>query len=905
MWLGDVGLFANRFDTRKPDMPTETLSGSYAGPVKVGAAYTNVTVTSAAYIGGGGGLESKYQYIGLYNAGMIKPSAASNGVDLLQGGAMTNVGTIVASGGGVGVLIDVKGGIDNGGLIEGGYKSGEGGAGVYAAAGVSLTNTGTIAGGSGGMTSNHNYSYQTGGTGVIMTDGTGVSQSGLNQAGLIQGGTGAAAGGGQSFGERGGIGVVLEQGPIVFTNQATIVGGAGGGGDYGGYGGAGVNAKLGGSLVNSGQVTGGQGGGGAYNGGTGGYGVSLSSASLTNTGTITGGAGGAGGYGSTAPVYRAGGPSSEGVGTGGSGVLASGQLVTNEALIQGGVGASGAYHGGNGGTGVSSFGPGVLINSGTVAGGEGAGGARSNGHGGVGVDFTSYGYPVNSLVNTGTVRGGGSAGGAALAGDGVYVVGNGAIDNAAANALISGYCGVFHNGYGSLTVTNYGTIAGIGPTDRSVVFNGAGDRLIAEAGSVFEGAVVGGGGTLDLTGGSGTITGLGAGGAVSGSEAITFTNFNSFILKGAGSWTLNGASLAAGQSLTVAQGSMGIIAGNEFTLVGASLVIDAQGTLSGGGTISLDAVSVLRGGDATAALTNTDTLVGAGFISGLISLDNAAGGVIDASTGRLELSRSTVTNTGLIETTGAGSLLIGRTAIANAGGTVTANKTIELALSTITRGAVSVSVGAVLVGKNASAIDGAIVTNAGTLDGASGGLTISGDVGNSGRIEADRGDLTITGAVTGMGQARISGGGVLEVDEALAENVTFADGGAGTLVLGDSGAFTGTVAGFSKTGANTIDLKDIAYNAADKVSYSTATGALTIANAGGTVLATIKLKDSYAGSTFELSNGGANGTVITDPKTASFASAMAGFGAGGGSSATTAAAMTQAPPLLATPMAAE
>jgi hypothetical protein len=67
------------------------------------------------------------------------------------------------------------------------------------------------------------------------------------------------------------------------------------------------------------------------------------------------------------------------------------------------------------------------------------------------------------------------------------------------------------------------------------------------------------------------------------------------------------------------------------------------------------------------------------------------------------------------------------------------------------------------------------------------------------------------------------------------------------------------------------------------------------------VLATIKLKDSYAGSSFELSNGGVNGTVITDPKATSFASAMAGFGAAGGSSASAATALILAPPMLAKP----
>jgi hypothetical protein len=307
--------------------------------------------------------------------------------------------------------------------------------------------------------------------------------------------------------------------------------------------------------------------------------------------------------------------------------------------------------------------------------------------------------------------------------------------------------------------------------------------------------------------------------------------------------------------------------------------------LNGGYTLDPAKYSAIDGVSVSGVGTVTNFGTIAGYSGASVRFTNAADrliveagavftGAVAGGGGTLDLVGGTGTNVGLIEAMGPGSLVIGKTTIANAGDLVEANGFVELALSTITVGTVSVAAGAVLKGEAASAISGATVTNAGTLVGAGCGLTITGDLGNSGLIEADKGDLTITGT----GQARI-GAGVLEVDGTFSENVTFADAGPGTLILGESAAFTGTILGLSRTGANQIDLKDIAYNAADTVAYSAKTGSVTVSNASGAVLATIKLKNSYAGSTFTLSDGGVDGTVLNDPRTAPFTSAMASFSA--------------------------
>jgi hypothetical protein len=204
-------------------------------------------------------------------------------------------------------------------------------------------------------------------------------------------------------------------------------------------------------------------------------------------------------------------------------------------------------------------------------------------------------------------------------------------------------------------------------------------------------------------------------------------------------------------------------------------------------------------------------------------------------------------------------------------------------------------------------LGGGVVSNAGVIEGAFGGLTIDGAVANNSIIESFNGDLTIAGAVTGTGMVRLLGSGALEVDGAWAQRVTFAAGSTATLVLGDTAGFTGAILGFSKTGANHIDLKDLAFDSAATATYKAnkanpgSGGTLTIAD-GTTILATLHLAGAdYTGQAFTLANDG-GGTLITDPPKASVVtSAMASFGASGGSGAGAAATTSATAPTLALP----
>jgi hypothetical protein len=337
-------------------------------------------------------------------------------------------------------------------------------------------------------------------------------------------------------------------------------GGPGGSGSYinvGGSGGAGLYL-VGGGIVHAygGFIEGGRGGpagaGGA--GGRGGDGVQLQAFGyVVNRALIVGGQGGTGADGLN-QFYQQ-------LGQGGDGVdMRSGGVVTNYGLISGGTGggtpANPGAHPGNGGNGV--FGNGAAV-------------------------FKSFcGYGVEMAGSSYIANGNG--------GDRTAVIqGNGGHYSQGAN--YNGV-GVFGFNGGHLTVNNWGTISG---TD-AISFNSSYDTLIAEAGSVLNGAVRGGGGTLELAAGSGTLSGLDGSGDVTvtgflGSASNTaFQNFSTVEVAGGSFATAASATIAAGKTLL----DYGVVTDNGALTVAGS--IGGSGTLVVGGKLTLQNKSAMSVG---------------------------------------------------------------------------------------------------------------------------------------------------------------------------------------------------------------------------------------------------------------------------------------------------------------------
>ena len=96
--------------------------------------------------------------------------------------------------------------------------------------------------------------------------------------------------------------------------------------------------------------------------------------------------------------------------------------------------------------------------------------------------------------------------------------------------------------------------------------------------------------------------------------------------------------------------------------------------------------------------------------------------------------------------------------------------------------------------------------------------------------EAMGGTVSIAGAVSGFGAVEIGGGGSVTIAGAFSENVTFT-AGKGELALSKSQGYAGTISGFSKTGADTLDLRDIGFiSGTTKASFvgTTSGGVLTV-----------------------------------------------------------------------------
>ncbi|HXV00454.1 MAG TPA: hypothetical protein VG166_08145 [Caulobacteraceae bacterium] len=797
------------------------------------------------------------------------------------GGAGSNGGG-GGGAGGAGVLLSAVASVSNGyyitgglggagGASGGGYPGGlggAGGAGIVLAAGGAVTNYGTLFGGTGGAGGSGNGAGGAGGAGVaLLADGT------LYNSATIQGGAGganggagtAAAGGGVTLSAggtvinglgdapyaliRGGIGVYSGPGGAASVdNLATIVG----------TGGVGVELAAGGSVIN-------------------GFSAARYSAVISGKIGVIGGAGGA-----TTVVAN------YGIidGTGGTGVEFLN--AADRLVVDAGAGFVGKAVGG-GGTLELHQGSGTLSHLGRAGTLTGA----------VALAFTGFGtYQLDAGTWT-------------LAGPGTLAAGK-----TLANA-------------GSLTVT--GTVI-----DDGKLTNGAGDAVTLANAALLEvqGALVNGGGiTLASTTSSTQVRVLAAGMTLSGGGTVTLAGPKSRISGAVATATLTNLDNTISGSGWVGLGKMTLVnqAKGVIEAVG-KLIVNTKGeSVLNAGLLESAAASTLKlvsttidqsAGGTIAALAGgrvllADDVIIGGTLSqagnGLFNV-NLSGGELDGSTHTVTLAGAlrvlsgvsltldgTIRDTGKLETFGgakASKLVIGPHGVMLTGaGQVMFNANVNNIIvgqapgDTLTNvdnriaGAGNIGDGAMMlvnraagqiIGNSAATLildTGANkITNAGLIESAgTGQVLVKSAVVNSGTLYARNGTLALEGAVTGAGLAEIRSG-VLDLRGAFGEAVTFLAGATGQLRLDDWIAFTGTVAGLSKTGANSLDLGLFTLPGAH-ASYNgtTAAGVLTVAN--GTQTAHIKLTGNYIGATWILTSDGHGGTKVVDPALLSQAAA--------------------------------
>ncbi|WP_271568880.1 FecR domain-containing protein [Bradyrhizobium sp. CCBAU 11386] len=121
----------------------------------------------------------------------------------------------------------------------------------------------------------------------------------------------------------------------------------------------------------------------------------------------------------------------------------------------------------------------------------------------------------------------------------------------------------------------------------------------------------------------------------------------------------------------------------------------------------------------------------------------------------------------------------------------------------------------------------------------------------------------------------IETGAVLNLSEASAQSVTFANGTGttGTFAIDHAADFTGVINGFAGDGttanSDLLDLKDIGFSSLTGVTYTENAdhlgGTLTLSD--GTDTATIKFAGSYTIDSFHFASDGNGGTLVVDPPT--------------------------------------
>ena len=535
------------------------------------------------------------------------------------------------------------------------------------------------------------------------------------------------------------------------------------------------------------------------------------------------------------------------------------------------------------------------------------------GHG----DGVVAGQPA-SVANFGTLVGG--VGGGAYSG--VYLRGGGVVTNGSASdtsALLEGIQSAVLVSAGAATVDNFGTLRSYGgnavdwadPNGKgsAILVNGSAEDTAALVSGAANGVSFASGGTVDNFG---MI-------ASSKYAGVTWTNPSSnapaLLVNGSAkdttariSGATNGVYFAADGTVTnfatIFASDIAIYGRGAVTVVnggGADTTATIEGGTDGlfliGGVVTnfgvIDGGAQLRGGVVTNGSAADRTALIEGFYGVQISIgpnSSVTNFATIVGTSGTAVSFGEATDTLVVE---AGCVFTGQ--VLGGGGTLDLDSGAGKLSGDLASGAVTVSgsmastafqqFDTFVIGATASfATTGAVAIAAGQSVIGAGLLTLGmgkTGVASDGVIEAQGGTVVVNGAVTGSGHALIAAG-LLDFTGAFAQNVNFLSG-VGTLELGRSRSYVGTITGFSANGGTALDLADIGFTGAGEASYkgTKSGGVLTVTD--GKHTAKIALIGDYRSTSFVAASDGHGGTLVRASGTLAsgdatvFAAAMAGL----------------------------
>ena len=495
--------------------------------------------------------------------------------------------------------------------------------------------------------------------------------------------------------------------------------------------------------------------------------------------------------------------------------------------------------------------------------------------------------------STGTLALNGSTGptkleiyGTGVSVDGGYIL----LSNSAENSIVSDGAGT--------QLSNHGILRGSGtigdgwmrlfqsPVGRINANQAVGLTIVADANAVAAG-------TESQNYSAGTVATTGSGGlTIDGA----FGNAGILEALGTGALTINGENLGANPGLYSGGGIVEAFAGGSIILENNAEVINqgfisiAAGGLmrtSNGDTADIVENNLISSGSFNVRFNSTAILEGIWQNSGAVNLNGSAAGAaqveIEAGKNWTLLDGGTVTLNGFndsIVSQGAGAELRNRGNTIQGAGTIgdtnmmidedygsTINAMVEGSSNTLTLDATAYN----------PTTQTTSINNAGIMEASTGAtLDIDSAMYNSHDLIANSGStVDAQDAVYGPGLSIIRGNGSMEFGAEADNDVRYAQGSGGQLILDDSANFFGNI--YQMAVGDSIDLRDFAYNSANPSEMKLATasavpggdagfgpldGALQISN-GTSLSSNLYLEGNYQSASWTFKSDGHSGTTIT------------------------------------------
>ena len=314
----------------------------------------------------------------------------------------------------------------------------------------------------------------------------------------------------------------------------------------------------------------------------------------------------------------------------------------------------------------------------------------------------------------------------------------------------------------------------------------------------------------------------------------------------------------------------------------AYISIAAGGLLrtSNGDTADIVEDNLISSGSFNVRFNSTAILEGTWQNSGAVNLNGSAVGAaqieIEAGKNWTLLDAGTVTLNGFsnsIVSQGAGAELRNRGNTIQGAGTIgDTNMTIENDFGSIINAMVEGSSKTLTLDATAfnAATNTTFISNAGTVEASAGAtLDIDSAMYNSQYLIANSGStVDAQDAVLGPGLSIIRGNGSMEFGAEADNDVRYAQGSGGQLILDNSAQFFGNI--YQMTVGDSVDLRDFAFNSANpsamKVGgdsgFGTLDGALQISN-GTSLSSNLFFEGNYTSAAWAFKSDGHGGTTVT------------------------------------------